>query len=113
VRIWTWPWLRVPGSRYSGPAVDAQVTHGTDKAARDAALSMAGQIPGGSPITLGSDNRHQKSDFVAGLRALGTTPHVAQTTSRRSSAIDARAAQARRAGLWMDQDGKWDAQNPL
>lgn len=74
----------------SGLVVDAQVTHATGTAEREAALCMATQIPGGSPITVGADKGYDTKEFVAGLRAIGATPHVAQNTSGRSSAIDAR-----------------------
>jgi len=74
----------------SGLVVDAQVTHATGTAEREAALNMAARIPGGSQITLGADKGYDTKGFVAGLRAIGATPHVAQNTSGSSSAIDAR-----------------------
>lgn len=39
-------------------------------------------------ITLGSDNAYGAGDFVNELRSMNVTPHVAQNTSGRSSAID-------------------------
>jgi IS5 family transposase len=42
---------------------------------------------------VGADKGYDTHDFVAGLRALDVTPHVAQNTTRRGgSAIDARTA---------------------
>lgn len=42
--------------------------------------------------TLGGDKRYDTKDFVTRCRELGVTPHVAQNTSGRSSAIDGRTA---------------------
>jgi hypothetical protein len=42
--------------------------------------------------TLGGDKLYDTKDFVKGCRELGVTPHVAQNTSGRSSAIDGRTA---------------------
>ena len=41
-------------------------------------------------ITLGADKAYDAEDFVNELRSMTVTPHVAQNTSGRSSAIDAR-----------------------
>ena len=41
-------------------------------------------------ITLGADKAYDAEDFVNELRAMNVTPHVAQNTSGRSSAIDSR-----------------------
>ena len=40
--------------------------------------------------TLGADRGYDMRNFVAGLRARGVTPHVAQNESRRRSAVDGR-----------------------
>ena len=47
-------------------------------------------IGGSRPITLGADKGYDTADFVAKLRALGVTPHVAQNNTNRRSAIDER-----------------------
>jgi hypothetical protein len=74
-----------------GLAVGAQVTHATGTAEREAALALLGAQPGrGRRRTLGADKGYDTRDFVAGVRACHTTPHVAQHTTRRRSAIDAR-----------------------
>jgi hypothetical protein len=39
-------------------------------------------------ITLGADKAYDAEDFVNELRSMNATPHVAQNTSGRSSAID-------------------------
>ena len=71
-----------------GLAVDARVTLATGTAEREAALTMAGPL--GPGVTLGADKGYDTQDFVAGLRTEGVTPHVAQNTTRRRSAIDGR-----------------------
>jgi Transposase, Mutator family len=47
-------------------------------------------LPGAQRITLGADKGYDAAAFVADLRALNVTPHIAQNTSGRRSAIDAR-----------------------
>src|SRR5687768_18415012 len=46
-------------------------------------------------ITLGADKAYDTEDFVNELRAMKVTPHVAQNTSGRSSAIDGRTTRHR------------------
>ena len=41
-------------------------------------------------ITLGADKAYDAEDFVNELRSMNVTPHVAQNTTGRSSAVDAR-----------------------
>jgi hypothetical protein len=45
--------------------------------------------------TVAADKAYYSREFVATLRALGVTPHVAQNTTHRRSAIDARTAAIR------------------
>jgi transposase len=71
-----------------GLAVDGCVTQATGTAERETALAMATTLPPGA--TLGADKGYDVAGFVAALRALGVTPHVAQHTTRRRSAIDGR-----------------------
>ena len=73
-----------------GLVVAAELTAATGTAEREAALAMATTIPGHRHATLGADKGYDTRDFVAGCRALGITPHVAQNTTNRRSAIDAR-----------------------
>src|SRR5439155_22837131 len=73
-----------------GLVVDAVLTTATGTAERDAALVMAARIPGRRRATLGADKGYDTQDFVARCRQLGVTPHVAQHTTKRRSAIDAR-----------------------
>jgi transposase len=73
-----------------GLVVDTRVTQATGTAEREAALAMAEAIPGQQRVTLGADKNYDTCDFVGELRELSVTPHVAQNTSGRSSAIDGR-----------------------
>jgi hypothetical protein len=52
-------------------------------------------------ITLGADKAYDAEDFVNELRTMKVTPHVAQNTSGRSSAIDGRTT--RHAGYAVSQ----------
>jgi IS5 family transposase len=73
-----------------GLVVDTRVTQATGTAEREAALAMAEGIPGQQRVTLGADKNYDTRDCVRELRELRVTPHVAQNTSGRSSAIDGR-----------------------
>ena len=69
--------------------VDAQLTEANGTAERTTALEMiddnARQVS-----TVGGDKNYDTSDFVAGCRKRGCTPHVSQNNTNRRSAIDAR-----------------------
>jgi transposase len=73
-----------------GLVVDSRVTQATGTAEREAALAMAEAIPGQHRVTVGADKNYDTHDFVRDVRELQVTPHVAQHTSGRSSAIDGR-----------------------
>ena len=51
---------------------------------------MVAAIPGRHRITVGGDKNFDTAGFVAALKELTATPHVAQNTSNRRSAIDRR-----------------------
>ena len=74
----------------NGLAVAATTTLATGTAEREAAEAMVGDLPAGGRITLGADKAYDTADFVAGMRALDVTPHVAQNDKHRRSAIDRR-----------------------
>src|SRR6202040_1758346 len=57
---------------------------------REAALEMVADPPGNQQITLGADKAYDVAEFVADLREHNATPHVAQNTTNRRSAIDGR-----------------------
>jgi len=75
----------------NGLVVETRLTPATGKAEREAALEMIEAQAGGRPLTVGADKAYDTHGFVAAVRALGATPHVAQNTARRGgSAIDGR-----------------------
>ena len=62
----------------------------------------------GHRITVAADKAYDTADFVAEMRRIGATPHVAQNNKRRRSAIDwrtTRGLQAQRAGAQSDSGG--------
>jgi len=63
----------------SGLVVDTTTTTATGTAEREAAAAMVGNLPAGQRITVGGDKLFDTQDFVAEMRRLGVTPHVAQT----------------------------------
>jgi hypothetical protein len=72
-----------------GLLVDACLTLAGGHAERVAALHMIEpRADRPLPITLGADKAYETEHFVKELRAMKVTPHVAQNTSGRSSAID-------------------------
>jgi len=70
--------------------VDARVTLATGTAEREAALDMLEARPDRRRRTLGADKAYDAAEFVADLRQRNVTPHVAQNTTNRRSAIDRR-----------------------
>ena len=74
----------------NGLVVRAQVTMASGTAEREAALEMLEARSGGRRVTLGGDKGYDVHEFVADVRDLGVTPHVAQNNRKRRSAIDAR-----------------------
>ena len=72
-----------------GLVVDAELTRASGHAERLAALAMLDRLPTVSPITLAADRGFDARDFVRELRERRVTPHIAQNTSGRRSAIDA------------------------
>lgn len=88
-----------------GLIADAMATHADGYAERAAALRLVRARWRRAPRrrrTVGADKAYDTYDFVAGARALGTTPHVTQNLARPGgSAIDARTT--RHAGYAMSQ----------
>jgi transposase len=74
----------------SGLIVQATVTPADGYGERDAALVMLEGIPGPGRITVAADKGYDTRDFVAELRGMHVTPHIAQHTTHRRSAIDGR-----------------------
>jgi transposase len=73
----------------SGLVVDTEVTPADGYGERHAALEMLEALPGGR-VTLGADKAYDEAAFIAELRHMDVTPHVAQNTTNRRSAIDGR-----------------------
>lgn len=73
-----------------GLVMGCEVTHADGYGERSAGCDLMSRIPRSPRATLGGDKGYDTADFVAAMRRLGVTPHVAQNTSRRRSAIDAR-----------------------
>jgi len=76
----------------NGIMVDVLVTQASGTAERDAVPILLDQAKerGFHPKTLGLDKNYDTQGCVAEMRARGVTPHVAQNTTRRKSAIDGR-----------------------
>ena len=71
--------------------VDIELTEANGYAERDTALELLGRLP---PTrrrrTVAGDKAYDTRDFVADVRELGITPHIAPNTTRQRSTIDGR-----------------------
>ena len=76
----------------NGLVVDARLTQATGTAEREAAHAMvrAAKRRHRGRLTVGGDKGFDTQGFVAGVREMGVTAHVAQNKSNRRSAIDGR-----------------------
>ena len=81
----------------NGLLVDFVVSEATGTAERDAVpvLLAGARERGFHPRTLGGDKGYDTRGCVGAMRTRGVTPHVAQNTSGRSSAIDGRTTRHR------------------
>ena len=72
--------------------VDIELSEATGYAERDTALEMLGRLP---PTrrrrTVAGDKAYDTRQFVADVRELGITPHLAPNTTRQRSTIDGRS----------------------
>jgi transposase len=86
-----------------GLIVDTAVTAAAGTGERDAAIVMLGELPLTSRhVTVGADKLYDVAAWVAAVRCMGITPHVAQSTARRGgSALDGRTV--RHAGYALSQ----------
>jgi transposase len=73
-----------------GLVVSAGLTQANGFAEREAAMMLIEGLPGRHRITIGADRAYDTAGFVADLRRINATPHVAQNTSGRRSCIDRR-----------------------
>lgn len=82
--------------------VDVELTEATGYAEREAAIEMLGRLPKRERRrTLAGDKAYDVATFVADVRAMGITPHIAPNTTRQRSTIDGRTT--RHAGHHVSQ----------
>jgi transposase len=74
----------------NGLVIDEQLTPASGTAERESALAMLAEQPGSARKTVGADKAYDQAPFVEGCREINVTPHVAQNTTYRRSAIDGR-----------------------
>jgi transposase len=74
----------------NGLVVDVRLTQASGTAEREAAEAMISGKPKSRSVTLAGDRGYDTRSFVAAMRELDVTPHVAQNDSNRRSAIDGR-----------------------
>jgi Transposase DDE domain len=76
--------------------VDIELTEANGYAERDTALEMLGRLPTRKRRrTIAADKGYDTAGWVADVRELGFTPHVAPNTTNRRSAIDGRTTRHR------------------
>jgi len=74
-----------------GFIVDTAVTAATGTAERDAAIVMLGDLPLTTRrLTVGADKGYDTRAWVRAVRTMGITPHVAENTTYRRSAVEQR-----------------------
>lgn len=96
----------------TGLVVEAELTQADGFAERAAAQRMiVRHSPGARRITLGADKAYDTSDFIADLRDLNVTPHMAQNDTGRRSAIDARTT--RHSGYAVSQQKRKRVEEPF
>ena len=85
----------------NGLIVECELTQASGTAEREAGLRLVARRRGRRRrrLTVGADRGYDAKEFVAGLRALGATPHVAR--KKRGSALDGRTT--RHAGYAISQ----------
>lgn len=75
-----------------GLVYDGCLTLATGMAEREAGKALVKRIPNrrNHRVTVGADKGYDTRKFVRAMRRLKVTPHVAQNTTNRSSAVDSR-----------------------
>lgn len=95
-----------------GFIVDTAVTAATGTAERDAAIVMLGELPLTTQrLTVGADKAYDTRAWVAAVRRMKITPHVAQNTRCRHSAIDGRTT--RQTGYTVSQRCRKKIEQPF
>jgi transposase len=97
----------------NGLIVSACVTEATGTAEREAAEQMLIKSGGKRQRrrTVGADKNYDTKGFVSKIRSLRVTPHVAQNTSNRASAIDGRTT--RHEGYQLSQRDRKRIEEPF
>lgn len=97
----------------NGLIAAAMTTEADGFAERDAALLMLDRLSQGAGRrrTVGADKAYDTQDFVSTIREFRITPHVAQNTSHRRSAIDARTT--RHPGYEISLSKRWLVEKPF
>ncbi len=81
--------------------ISTLTTRAYGSAACNAALLMTEGLPGIHRVTLGADKGYDTHDFIAELRHMEITPHIAQNDTNRGSEVDERTT--RHAGYQVSQ----------
>jgi hypothetical protein len=96
----------------NGLVVEAELAPADGYAEREAAeATIVRHSSGSRRLTLGADKAYHASAFVADLRALNVTPHVAQNLNGRRSAIDGRTT--RHSGYAVSQQERKRIEEPF
>lgn len=96
----------------NGLIVACELTEATGTAEREAGLRLLRRQrrrSGRRQLTVGADRGYDVKDFVAGVRELGATPHIAR--KKRASAIDGRTT--RHAGYAVSQRRRKTVEEPF
>jgi hypothetical protein len=96
----------------NGFVVEAELRQVSGIVERETAKDMVVRYsPGAKRITVGADKGFDTADFVADMRDFNVTPHVAQNTTNRLSAIDHRTT--RHCGYEISQQKRKRVEEPF
>ena len=96
----------------NGFVVEAELRPVSGTVEREVAAAMiVRHSPGAQRITIGGDKGFDTADFVADMRAFNVTPHIAQNTTGRRSAIDGRTT--RHPGYEISQQKRKRVEEPF
>jgi transposase len=95
----------------NGLVVSCEVTPATGRAEREAAFCLIEDAPRQESATLGADKGYDTRAFVAALRGIDVTPHIAQNNTRQRSAIDGRTT--RHPGYALSQIKRKEVEHPF
>jgi hypothetical protein len=96
----------------NGFVVEAELRQVSGAVERETAKDMIVRYsPGAKRITVGADKGFDTADFVSDMRDFNVTPHVAQNTTNRLSAIDGRTI--RHCGYEVSQQKRKRVEEPF